>query len=194
MPLPRARLPLAAPLLLLALAASAAGAGAPADAAPPAGYRWIACESMGARLLMPEGWTLRAAPGWEADACSISRTPPDASGEFETGVAVTRLRHVPEKTGLAPSEFARGFVDELESRYKLRRRSSSSQPPFEAFRAELDTQDARGARFRLYQLAIANPATGTVYLIVFRTPAERWERDWPVVEPILDRLGLDIGS
>lgn len=182
------------PLSLLLLAALVASGAATAAEKIPAGYRWVDCESMGARLLMPETWTLRAAPGGEADVCSISAVAPDAQGEFETGISVTRLRHVPEKTGLPPSEFAQGFLDELERRYKVRRRSSSSQPPFEAFRAEVDTVDARGGHYRLYQLAIANPATGTVYLIVFRTPAERWEHDWPLAEPILDRLGLDTGS
>ncbi len=177
-------------LLALALAPPAAG-----EADAPAGYAWVDCEPMGARLLMPDGWVLRAAPGGaEADACSISETAPDARGEFATGISITRLRHVTEKSGLAPSEFARGFLDELERRYEVRRRSSSSQPPFEAFRAELATRDDQGVEFRLYQLAIANPATGSVYLIVFRTPAARWDRDWPRVEPILDRLGLDTGA
>ena len=39
-----------------------------------------------------------------------------------------------------------------------------------------------------------NPATGSVYLILFHTPAGRWGKDWPVAAPILDRLGLDTGS
>ncbi len=186
------RTPLAfAALLALAHLARAAAGG---ESDPPAGYSWVDCQPMGARLLQPDGWVLRAAPGGEADACSLSAEAPDARGEFSTGVSITRLRHVPERTGLAPSEFALGFIDELARRYELRRRSSSSQPPFEAFRAELTTRDESGAEFRLYQLAIANPATGSVYLIVFRTPAARWERDWPRVEPILDRLGLDTGS
>lgn len=191
MPTPRARLPLAALLLALALPASAPGTGS--DAAP-AGYRWVDCASMGARLLMPEGWTLTATPGTEADACSLTAAPPEPDGGFATGVSVTRLRHVPERSGLSASEFARGFLDELEQRHGVRRRSSSSQPPFEAFRAELEMDDGRFGRIRVYQLAIANPATGTVYLIVFRTPAERWGKDWPVAAPILDRLGLDTGS
>ena len=191
MPNPRPRRPLAA--LLLALLLPAGASGAAGDAAP-SGYRWIECESMGARLLMPEGWTLTATPGAEADACSLTAAPPDPTGEFETGVSVTRLRHVPERTGLSASEFARGFLDELEARHGVRRRSSSSQPPFEAFRAELEMDGGRFGRMRVYQLAIANPATGSVYLIVFRTPAARWGKEWPLAAPILDRLGLDTGS
>lgn len=191
MPNPRARRPLA--VLLLALLLPAGASGAASDAAP-AGYRWVDCESMGARLLLPEGWTLTATPGAEADACSLTAAPPDPTGEFETGVSVTRLRHVPERTGVSASEFARGFLDELEARHGVRRRSSSSQPPFEAFRAELEMDGGRFGRMRVYQLAIANPATGTVYLILFRTPAERWGKEWPVAAPILDRLGLDTGS
>lgn len=179
-------------LALLALASAAPAAGG--EDAAPAGYAWVDCAPMGARLLRPEGWVLRTAPGGEADACSLSSAAPDARGEFATGLSITRLRHVPERTGLTPSEFARGFIDELARRYEVRRRSSSSQPPFEAFRAELSTREESGAEFRLYQLAIANPATGSVYLIVFRTPAASWDRDWPRVEPILDRLGLDTNS
>ena len=189
MPIPRARR-LTAPLLLLLASAATAGA---AETAPD-GYRWVDCESMGARLLLPDGWTLTAAAGAEADACSLTAVPPDADGRFETGVSITRLRHVPERSGVTPSEFAQGFVDELERRHGVRRRSSSSQPPFEAFRAELEMDDARFGRLRVYQLAIANPATGSVYLILFHTPAGRWGKDWPVAAPILDRLGLDTGS
>lgn len=191
MPNPRALRLLAALLFALLLPADAPGG---AGDAAPAGYRWVDCESMGARLLLPEGWTLTATTGAEADACSLTAAPPDPTGEFETGVSVTRLRHVPERTGLSASEFARGFLDELEARHGVRRRSSSSQPPFEAFRAELEMDGGRFGRMRVYQLAIANPATGTVYLILFRTPAERWGKEWPLAAPILDRLGLDTGS
>lgn len=172
----------------------AAAAPLAAEAPAPTGYHWADCEPMAARLLVPDGWHLRSSPGDQADGCSVSAEPPGEDGSFVTGVALSRLRHVPERTGLSPSAFAERFLDELAERYRVRRRSSSRQPPFEAFRAEVEADQPNGGKLRLYQLAIANPATGTVYLIVFRTPAERWKQDWPRVQPLLEQLGLDTGG
>lgn len=170
-------------------------AALPARAADvaPAGYSWRTCTGMGAEVLVPDGWHFRDAPGDRADACSFSLDPPSAEGKFETGVSLSLLRQVPERTGQTPSDFARGFLDKLAERYRLRRRSSSSQPPFEAFRAEVDLEDERGKPLRLYQLAIANPMSGSVYLVAFRAPAARYEAEWKRVERALERLGLDLG-
>lgn len=165
---------------------------AAAESAPD-GYSWHACTGMGAEVLVPDGWVFRDAPGEGADACSFSLDAPDANGRFEIGVSLSLLRHVSERTGQTPSDFARGFLDKLAERYRVRRRSSSSQPPFEAFRAEIDLEDERGEALRLYQLAIANPLTGSVYLVAFRAPAARYEKEWKRVERAIERLGLDLG-
>ncbi len=114
-----------------------------------------------------------------------------APGEYLE--ALSLLRQVPERTGQTPSDFARGFLDKLAEKYRLRRRSSSSQPPFEAFRAEIELADEQGKPLRLYQLAIANPLTGSVYLIAFRAPVTRYEAEWKRVERALEHLGLDLG-
>jgi len=182
--------------LLAACAGMALWAAAPLGGAergaPPAGYRWERCAGMRAEVLVPEGWHFRDAPGRSADACSFSLDAPDAAGRFELGVSLSLLRQVPERSGQTPSDFARGFLDQLAQRYRVRRRSSSSQPPFEAFRAEIELADERGEPLRLYQLAIANPSTGSVYLIAYRAPAGRYDEGWKRVERSLERLGLDL--
>ena len=170
----------------------AAGPLVAAEAAP-SGYAWRSCTGMGAEVLVPDGWHFRDAPGDRADACSFSLDPPSADGRFETGVSLSLLRQVPERTGQTPSDFARGFLDKLAEKYRVRKRSSSSQPPFEAFRAEIELADAQGKPLRLYQLAIANPMTGSVYLVAFRAPASRYEAEWKRVERALEHLGLDLG-
>ncbi len=175
--------------LLSLLVASPLAAAEPA----PAGYSWRACSGMSAEVLVPDGWHFRDAPGEGADACSFSLDAPDANGRFEIGVSLSLLRHVSERTGQTPSDFARGFLDRLAERYRVRRRSSSSQPPFEAFRAEIDLEDERGNALRLYQLAIANPLSGSVYLVAYRAPAARYEKEWRRVERAIERLGLDLG-
>jgi hypothetical protein len=177
-------------LLWLAVAGLPAAAGEET----PHGYSWVDCTGMGARLLLPDGWHFRDRPGSESDVCSISTAPPDGTGQFETGLAITRLRNVPDKAGVSTSDFARRLLDEVAKTHRVRRRSSSSQPPFEAYRAEVETEAPDGGTLRLYELAIANPSTGTVYLVVFRTPAKRWDADWKRVEPVVERLGLDTGG
>jgi hypothetical protein len=146
---------------------------------------------MRARLLRPDGWHFDERSAADSATCSVSATAVDERGQFETGLAITRLRDVPEKSGVSASEFARRFLDEVERAHQVRRRSSSSQPPFEAYRAEVETSAADGRAIRIYQIAIANPSTGSVYLVVFRTPAERWEADWQRIEPVVERLGLE---
>jgi hypothetical protein len=188
----RLRRPRNAPqILALALIAGAAGAAEPAA---PSGYTWIECPAMRARLLKPEGWHFDERRAADSDTCSVSTAPVDAQGQFETGFALTRLRDVPGRSGVPAGEFARRFLDEVERTHPVRRRSSSSQPPFEAYRAEVEATAADGRAIRIYQLAIANPATGSVYLAVFRAPADLWETSWKKIEPVIERLGLETGE
>ncbi len=164
--------------------------GAEERPAPPKGYKWEACPQAKAELLLPEGWHRTEDLGSLSATCTLAPTLDRSLTNQTEAVIVTLLLRVPEKSGLSADAFAARLVEELARRSPESRRSSARQDPFFAYRVELTLEDG-GSRTRIYQLAFANPLTGSVYLVAARAPESEWPRFWKKVRPILEQLGLD---
>lgn len=46
-------------------------------------------------------------------------------------------------------------------------------------------------KIRMHVIVIANPARGSLYIILFETLEELWGTWWPVAKPVVERLGLE---
>lgn len=156
----------------------------------PRGYAWQPCPAARAELLVPSGWQVHEAGGEQHASCTISPEPIVAGKPPLRGIVLTLLRNVPEKSGLSADQFASRLTEELSRRTPGSRRGAARRDPFFAYRVEL-TLEEEGGRVRLHQLALANPLTGSVYLVTVRGPEAEWTGFWKQVVPILDRLGLD---
>jgi len=46
---------------------------------------------------------------------------------------------------------------------------------------------------RIHTLMIANDKTGTLYVVLFEAPKDRWDEEWKLGHPIVKQLMLDAG-
>ena len=166
--------------------------GSAQEPVAPKGYSWQKCVGMKARFLKPERWHFREEGDEKGGtACFLSLESIATGGEYVTGVAINYLPRVEQRTGAPVAEYAQRFVDEMVARSELIQRGGSEQHGLFLRHAEVRSVDPGKPKIRMHAIVIANPSTGSVYIIVFETLAELWDTWWPVAKPIVEQLGLE---
>ena len=166
-------------LLLLALPAAAQRHDTRL-AAPPAGFAWQPLPETKAALLLPTGWHYRAEGTKAAPTYYLTPEPMGESGEFDTGLSVQVVRKARMQTRHPAPEYAEllllrtGFGP---GRNRLADTASVAGPWHH--RAVRYRETAPDAEPRIiYQLALANAKTDTLYLLTFESPEKDWPEAW----------------
>ena len=179
-------------LLLLALPAAAQRYDARL-AAPPAGFAWQPLPGAKAAMLLPTGWHYQVEGPPGAPTYCLTREAVGESGEFATGLSVQVVRKATARTRYPAAEYAAllllraGFGA---GRQRLADTASVAGPWHR--RAVRYREAAPDAEPRIiYQLALANAKTDTLYLLTFESPEKEWPEAWALGAVMVREWVLD---
>ena len=181
-------------LLLLLLALPAAAQRYDARLGPaPAGYVWQPLPEARAAMPLPAGWHYRAEGTKAAPTYYLTSEPVGESDEFDTGLSVQVIRKATMQTRHPAAEYAQllllrtGFGP---GRQRLADTASVAGPWHR--RAVRYREAAPDAEPRIiYQLALANARTDTLYLLTFESPEKDWPAAWALGAVMVREWVLD---
>ena len=166
-------------LLLLVLPAAAQRYDARLGAAP-AGFAWQPLPEVKAAMLLPAGWHYRAEGTKATPTYYLTPEPVGESSEFGTGLSVQVVRKATARTRHPAAEYAgllmlrTGFGP---GRQRLADTAAVAGPWHQwAVRYREATPDAEPRI--IYQMALANARTDTLYLLSFESPEKEWAEAW----------------
>ncbi|MGY3087925.1 hypothetical protein ACVWYF_000958 [Hymenobacter sp. UYAg731] len=179
-------------LLLLAWPAAAQRYNVPL-AAPPAGFAWQALPDGKAAALLPAGWYYRAEGQQGAPTYYLTQDQIGESGEFQTGLSLQLVRKATAHTRHPAAEYAELLM--------LRTGFGRGQQQLEKVASVDGNWHKWTVRYRdappdadpriVYQLALANAKTDTLYLLTFESPEKDWPAAWALGAVMVRELVLD---
>ena len=179
-------------LLLIALPAAAQKYDVPL-ATPPTGYTWQPLPESKAALLLPEGWAYKAEGEKGSTTYYLTQEAIGESGEYQTGLSLQVVRKAKAKTGRPAPEYAELLM--------LRTGFGPGQQQLEKAASVEGLFYKRTVRYReappeaearvVYQLALANAKTDTLYLLTFESPEKDWDEAWKLGAVMVRELVLD---
>ena len=159
---------------------------------PPSNYDWVNCTEIKGAFLKPIGWYYKQVKQDDILGYFITKENIDEKGEYLTGLFVNVIPQIPQKKGMSSSNYAKAFIETAISEKEIFKKPwTNSMGPFQAYGVALLNRDSQKGDFITHNLAIANDQTGTIYLLIFESPAESWESSWKVAEPMLQRFLID---
>lgn len=179
-------------LLLLALPAAAQRYDAKL-ATPPAGFTWQPLPEAKAAMLLPAGWYYKAAGQKGAPTYYLTQQEMGESGEYQTGLSLQVVRKAKAKTRHPAPEYAELLMMRTgfgRNQAQLEKAASVEAPWHKWTVRYRETPPEADARM-VYQLALANAQTDTLYLLTFESPAQDWADAWPLGEAMVRELILD---
>ena len=157
---------------------------------PPSGYTWEECNDIGGALLRPDSWFFRRVADGSQLAYFITKEAWEPPRSFDVGFTFNVIFDIPGRLGMPPTEYGERFVARAAERRQVERTWSHEMGPFKAHGiVYLGVGENSG--FKFFNLVIANDKTGTVYLAIFEAPESGWDAEWQVIEPTIQRLGID---
>ena len=159
--------------------------------AAPAGFSWSRLKEIRADILKPAGWTLSRQRKGDSETYRLTGAPGGESGG--PALDINWVADIPGKAKMKPSAYAAGLVSAAADAHKLLDKSSGSQGPFTtaSFRFQ-DSGPGRDGIMVRYQF-FANDRTGSLYIMAFEAPANKWANSWKTGQLLVDRVRLDPG-
>jgi len=181
-------------VLLLARPAPAQHLDTPL-AEPPAGLHWQPLPEARAALLLPDGWYFRPDIQKSSLTYYLTQDQIGESGQYQAGLSLHVVRHARKYTRLpAPAYTERLMMRAGFGRGQRQLEQSTRTEGAFSFRWVRYREALPDAEPRMvYQLAMANGKTDTLYLLVFEGPEKEWAELWPLGEVMVRELTLDSG-
>ena len=85
----------------------------PAPEKPPDGFEWYVFEAGNTACLRPLDWFVKTEVQGDTAALMVSKENLEKESEFKTGLTLNVVRRIQAKTGRAPSQYARVYLDAL---------------------------------------------------------------------------------
>lgn len=159
----------------------------------PAGFHWQPLPESKAAALLPDGWYYRAEVQKAGATYYLTSEEVGEDSEFRTGLTLKVVRKLASQTKLS----AQSFIEML----MMRTGFGPGQQQLEKTAAVEGPWHKRTVRYRdappdaeprvVYQLALANAKTDTLYLLTFESPEKDWAEAWKLGEAMVSELVLD---
>jgi hypothetical protein len=162
-------------------------------ATPPAGFSWQPLPESKAAALLPAGWYYRAAGEKGAPTYYLTKEEIGESNEFQTGLSLQVVRKAKAKTGRPAPEYAELLMMRTgfgEGKQQLEKASVADGPFYKRTVRYRDAPPEAEPRM-VYQMALANAKTDTLYLLTFESPEKEWAEAWKLGEVMVRELVLD---
>ncbi len=159
----------------------------------PAGFSWQPLPASKAAALLPAGWYYRAAGEKGAPTYYLTKEEIGENNEFQTGLSLQVVRKAKAQTGRPAPEYAEllllrtGFGA---GQQQLEKTSVADGPFYKRSVRYRDAPPEAEPRI-VYQLALANAKTDTLYLLTFESPEQDWAEAWKLGEVMVRELVLD---
>ncbi|WP_460617475.1 hypothetical protein [Hymenobacter ruber] len=162
-------------------------------AAPPAGFIWQALPDGKAAALLPAGWYYRAEGQKGAPTYYLTQEQIGESGEFQTGLSLQVVRRATAHTKRPAAEYAELLM--LRSGFgrgqQVLEKAASAEGNWHKWTVRYRDAPPDADPRIVYQLALANTKTDTLYLLTFESPEKDWADAWPLGEVMVRELVLD---
>ncbi|MDO7876821.1 hypothetical protein Q5H93_18900 [Hymenobacter sp. ASUV-10] len=178
--------------LLLTLPARAQRLDTPL-AEPPAGFHWQPLPEARAALLLPDGWYFRPEVQKNNLTYYLTQDQMGESGQYQAGLSLHVVRRAKKYTRLPAPAYAErlmlraGFGQGQRQQEQGHRTEGPLALRWVRYREALPDAEPR----MVYQLAMANGKTDTLYLLVFEGPEKEWAELWPLGQTMVRELTLD---
>ena len=159
----------------------------------PVGFAWQPLPASKAAALLPAGWHYRADGPKDAPTYCLTQEELGETGEFQTGLSLQVLRRATARTRHPAAEYAELLL--------LRTGFGKGQQQLEKSSAVEGNWHKWTVRYRdappgadpriVYQLALANAKTDTLYLLTFESPEPDWAAAWTLGAVMVRELVLD---
>jgi hypothetical protein len=162
-------------------------------AAPPAGFTWQALPESKAAMPLPAGWYYQANIQKEGTTYYLTQEEISESKEFQTGLSLQVVRKTKAKTKRPAPEYAEllmmrtGFAPGQRQLEKSAAVEGAIHQWTVRYRDAPPDADAR----IVFQMALANAKTDTLYLLTFESLEKDWPEAWPLGEVMVRELVLD---
>ena len=162
-------------------------------AAPPAGFAWQPLPDGRAAALLPAGWYYRAEGQKGAPTYYLTQDQIGESGEFATGLSLQVVRKAMARTRHPAAEYAELLM--LRTGFgrgqQVLEKASASEGPWHKWTVRYRDAPPDADPRIVYQLALANAKTDTLYLLTFESPEKDWAEAWPLGQVMVRELVLD---
>ena len=179
-------------ILLLALPAAAQRYNVPL-AVPPVGFAWQALPDGKAAALLPAGWYYRAEGQKGAPTYYLTQEQIGESGEFQTGLSLQVVRKATARTRRSAAEYAGLLM--LRTGFgrgqQVLEKASSTEGIWHKWMVRYRDAPPDADPRIVFQLALANAKTDTLYLLTFESPEKDWAEAWPLGEVMVRELVLE---
>jgi hypothetical protein len=178
--------------LLPALPAAAQQFDIPLGAAP-VGLHWQQLPEARAAMLLPDGWYYKSEGEKGDKTYFLTGDEIGDSGEFQTGATLHVVRRVKARTRRPAATYAQdlmlraGFGRHQQQLAKSTATTGAFQQHMVRYRETPPEAEPRV----VYQLALANTRTDTLYLLTFESLEKDWPAAWQLGEQMVQRLVLD---
>lgn len=182
-------------LLLILLDASPAAAqryNVPLTTAPT-GFHWQALPDSKAATLLPDGWYYKAEGRKATITYYLTQDEIGETGEFQTGLSLQVVRKAKAQTKRPAPEYAEllmmrtGFGKGQQQLEKASATDGAFHKWTVRYRDAPPDADAR----IVYQMALANAKTDTLYLLTFESLEKDWPEAWQLGQVMVRELVLD---
>lgn len=181
-------------LLLLLLTCSAQAQRYNVALGPvPAGFTWQPLPASKAAILLPEGWYYKAETAKGAATYYLTQEAIGESGEYQTGLSLQVVRKAKAQTKHPAPEYAELLLMRTgfgQGQQQLEKASSVEGAWHKWTVRYRDAPPDADARI-VFQLALANAKTDTLYLLTFESPEKDWAEAWKLGEVMVRELVLD---
>jgi hypothetical protein len=162
-------------------------------ATPPAGFAWQALPDGRAAALLPAGWYYRAEGQKGAPTYYLTQEQMGESGEFQTGLSLQVVRKATAHTKRPAAEYAELLM--LRSGFgrgqQVLEKAASVEGPWHKWTVRYRDAPPDADPRIVYQLALANAKTDTLYLLTFESPEKEWPEAWELGQVMVRELVLD---
>ena len=162
-------------------------------AAPPAGFAWQPLPDGKAAALLPTGWYYRAEGRQGAPTYYLTQEPMGESGEFQTGLSLQVVRKATAHTRHPASEYAELLM--LRTGFgrgqQVLEKAAAVEGPWHKWTVRYRDAPPDADPRIVFQLALANAKTDTLYLLTFESPEKDWAEAWTLGEVMVRELVLD---
>ena len=162
-------------------------------AAAPAGFSWQPLPASKAALPLPDGWYYQAETPKGGATYYLTQEPIGETGEYQTGLSLQVVRKARTQTKRPAPEYAELLMMRTgfgRGQQQLEKASSAEGPWHKWTVRYRDAPPDADARI-VYQLALANAKTDTLYLLTFESPEKEWADAWKLGEVMVRELVLD---
>ncbi|UOQ97526.1 hypothetical protein MUN81_20125 [Hymenobacter sp. 5317J-9] len=159
----------------------------------PAGWTWQVLPEIKAAMPLPTGWYFKVTGEKGAPTYYLTPEETDENDEFQEGLSVQVVRKAKGKTGRPAADYAELLMMRagFGSGQTQLEKTATVEGPFYKRTVRYREAPPEAATRIVYQMALANAKTDTLYLLTFEAPEAAWPAAWRVGEKMIQAWVLD---